>query len=182
MTPNKFMKIIAFTLLFALSLTATACSGETPPPPTATAPETILATAEGGEASPLPEGELLPLTENWSSKGNQGTLNEVASCHIAILETKEDLDVYRPYLSDLSPEDEARILADKAGKCVLLEITSSEDNVFYSINSIYRGNNVIEISVNEEQSEETEPSHSFFLFYFSGEIYRGENIQALFLV
>lgn len=173
-------KLLCLFTVLSVSFSCISCGKE---PAENTAPTTEPVTHEiiqKETAQPLADGEILPLTESWTGRFDEGILEEANSCHLTVINKAEDLTPFRQYLPDLTAEEEARILADKEGKCVLLEVTSPDEYTLSSVNTIDRMEGTIEIFVTEETAEEPQPTHSFFLFYFSSEVYRGESIQPLF--
>ncbi len=174
------MKILCLFAALFLSLAFLSC-GKEPAENTTQTTETVTQDPIQEEtAEPLADGEILPLTESWTGRFNEGVLEDANTCHMTVINKAEDFAPYRQYLPELTKEDEARILADKGGKCVLLEVVSPDEYTLSSVNAIDRMAGTIEIFITEEIMEEPQPSHNFFLFYFSSEVYRGEAVQPLF--
>ena len=123
------------------------------------------------------EIELLDNIETWLGLSDTGSLKEMGSNQITIIDEKKDLDPYRQYISGLSEEDENRMLADTKGKIVLIEFTAENEYSLYSTDSIQKFGSTIAISVIRAESEEAIEAHTFFLLYFPGEIYEGESIE-----
>ena len=95
-------------------------------------------------------------------------------------DSKKDLDPYREYLSNFTAADEKKILADKEGICVLVELMDINRHTMFGTSSIVRGGSAITIIISVDEVEEELPSHTFFLLYFPEEYYNGEVIDLAF--
>ncbi len=177
-------KILCLTGAFLLCLSLLACAKEAPatttqePEKNTTLNEESTPPAE--TYTPLVEEELLSKMETWLGRGDSGNVGEKDSFATTVIKTKKDLEPYLGYMYGLKNEDIDRILADKKGKCLLVELTGITENTLYSTASILRGSGGIKIYISTAEVEETLPLHTYFLLYFPEEIYSGEEIEFLF--
>ncbi|MBR3837644.1 MAG: hypothetical protein IKJ74_05785 [Clostridia bacterium] len=134
----------------------------------------------------IDEAEMIDVVRSWVGFSDRGVLDTPDSFQAVPIKTKSDLDPYRSFLTELTEEEETAFLADKNGYCVLLEITAKSDRHYCDISSIYNTGNTIEICVSEFEEEDPladpQPLHSFYLFYFPGEVYHNETVKTLFSI
>lgn len=128
----------------------------------------------------IPDDELLGRIGAWRGLSESGTLQERDQYSMKTIDSKDDLDPYREYLSNFTEEDEKMILADTAGACILIELTAATENTLYGTSSIVRTGSAITIIVSVDEVEEVTPLHTFFLLYFPERYYNGEVIDLVF--
>lgn len=193
-TQRRLALLLALTFIFSL------CScGETSAPTgdgnifstfsdeaeSATKTDSSINTEAQGELEKqLDEAEMIDVVKCWVGFSDRGVLDTPDSSRTVVVKTKEDLAPYRSYLTELTEEEEQKLLADKNGYCMLLEITAKSDRHYCDISSISNYENAIEIHVSEFEEEDPfadpQPLHSFYLFYFPAEVYHGEPVTVLF--
>lgn len=140
------------------------------------APQTIV---EEEFKDEIPEDELLGKIGAWRGWAGSGTLT-TRDHQLIRIDSKKDLDPYREYLSNFTAADEKKILADKEGICVLVELMDINQHTMFGTSSIVRGGSAITIIISVDEVEEELPSHTFFLLYFPEEYYNGEVIDLAF--
>ncbi len=179
MTKKKMLCLILSALL-CLSLFS--CKKEEPVTRTETeSAETKTEETKEIEKNDVPENELLGDVESWLGASDNGPLKDAGSYETRFIETSADLDPYRSYFAALSAEDEKRMLEDKNGKILLVEMTGDTQHTLYSTANIIRYGKEINIYITKcESEEEILPFNTYFLFYFPSTLYHGENITVTF--
>lgn len=185
-------RLLFAVLAILLCFGSTACSKQEEQKTPATDAEPTT-TAEGAqEAIPapntiveeefhdeIPEDELLGKIGAWRGWAGSGTLTNRDHALIRI-DSKADLDPYREHLSNFSAADEKKILADKEGICVLVELVDLNQHTMFGTSSIVQGGNAITIIISADEVEDELPTHTFFLLYFPEKYYNGEIIDLAF--
>ena len=175
----KAEKLLCLILAAICCLSLFSCKKEEPIVSETETRETQVTTeeTETDHEIDLIENEIMGEVDSWRGDSEEGKLTDGACYDTVFITSAKDLDPYRAYLSGFSAEDEARILADSKGKCLLIEMTGDSEHTLYSTTSILQLNDGIHIFINKTESEEeTLPFHTYFLFYFSSELYQGEEI------
>ncbi len=176
---KRFLAVLLATLFCLLG---SACSGNQENTTKQETGEEIPTTT--GEEAPTWDPEewtkLMGKTESWAGWAKEGDVLPGKVKTVSI-QKPEDLAPYRSRLEGFTDQDANRILADKDGACVLVEIAASDPHTYYGTISITRNNNFIDIVINQETREEETLSHSFYLYYFPSNVYQGEHINVSFV-
>ncbi len=128
----------------------------------------------------LPEDELLGKIGAWRGFADSGKLTDREQFSMVTIKSKADLEPYRAYLTNFTEADEKMILEDKAGACVLIELTGTTEHTLYGTSSIAQAGNAITVMISTDETEDTLPMHTFFLLYFPEKYYNGEIIDLAF--
>lgn len=126
------------------------------------------------------EEELLGKMETWLGYADSGKLSAPDSFTTTVIDDKKDLDPYRNFISGFTSEDEARILEDDGGKCILVELTGKTEYTLYGTSSVMKNGSSITVVVSTDEVEEAGALHTYFLLYFPSDIYDGEVIDITF--
>ncbi len=176
----KLQKLLVLALALLLCLSLFSCAKKEPQTKTEEEDKTeekldpIFDTYDHSE-----EVELLDNTETWLGLSDSGPLKDKDGYQINIIKNKKDLDPYRPYIFSLSAEDEERMLSDKDGRIVLIELVAEDEYTQYSTDSIQSFAGTMTVAISRHEAEEPTDAHTFFLLYFPGEMYRGEAVEVL---
>lgn len=178
----KRILLSAFAVLLCFGLAA--CGNDSAKPQTQTETDTAptqsvppVSSTENRDDSF--EEELLGKIDTWRGSGESGKLSEADQFHSERIRTAKDLDPYRKYMEGFSAEDEQRIL-NEDGYCLMIEITGKTEYSRFGTSTVYKSGSVITVAISQEEADFPEPSHTFFLLYFSPEYYNGEIVDVIF--
>ena len=129
----------------------------------------------------IEKSEIFDEILSWVGYSDKGPLLDKDSCKTVEIKKASDLDPYRQYLPELTPEEEAEFLGDKNGYVLLIEVTSKGENYSYSTTSVYNNGVNIEILISEWEEPEVQPEHTFYLYYIPSTHYSGEPVRVLFI-
>lgn len=128
------------------------------------------------------KAELIDEVISYAGFSDTGTLKDAGLCDYKFITAKSDLDPYRSALSGLTAEEEKKMLEDKKGCILLIEVSAPNAATYCGISSVFRSGGTIEITVQEGVDEAVEqPAYSFFLLYFPDELYNQEGFSVFFV-
>ena len=194
MKPTLYKRFLFALMAILLCFSSVACGSEEEKSDGGNKKKDPAVTEEGTEAEipvptetveeefhdEIPDDELLGRIGAWRGLSESGLLQERDQYSMKTIDSKDDLDPYRQYLSNFTEEDEKMILDDTAGTCVLIELTAATENTLYGTSSIVQAGSAITIIISTDEVEEVTPLHTFFLLYFPERYYNGEVIDLVF--
>ena len=176
MKNRLLQKILFATLAISLLFSFPSCSKNE---------ENKTAPLSGEEAAVTEENapetwDLLGKVEIYCAKSETGNLTKRGESTLLDIESEEDFAPYKELFTELDEKTLQSILADAAGRLILMESVQKTEGFSFSCNSVNRYDGIIEISLSEADDPEA-GKHQYFLFYFPSELYRLEDIRILFV-
>lgn len=165
----------ALTALF-FCFVLISCGEDTPatePTDTATAPKTAEEVTTEEEFS---ESDLIDDVKTWIGFAEEGTLEKAGEQKVYHIGSAADLDPFREHLR-LTEEEEKSLFLNERDHVFLIEIVSSTERSAYGIDSIYWEGIAVTVEIQEDETEEITPSHTFILFHMPHSLIGDANVS-----